>query len=243
MRNVVWCSTVCGLTIGCGSVGHNNPADAAEPDAAPIDAAIDAPPDAPPDAACEKTLLVGGVDVAGQGWIIYQQQPEMITYGADYTQLTTSTTAMASSGGQLLLARASSVAVDQPFKLEVVMQVVAISSHADDTLDASAGILGSLTGQVGSSSDRAEMVSMYPDRIVWADDAATHAVNIVDGAFHTYVLAVDAKRQASLSLDGAVILTRASYVTNGTVAVGDQSNDAGLDATTRIKQVRLLCVD
>ena len=64
---------------------------------------------------------------------------------------------------------------------------------------------------------------------------------MTNGAYHTYVLSVDAAGVANVTIDGAAALTRAGYVTNGTIAVGDQSNDANVDGTLRIRSVKKLC--
>lgn len=227
----------CSLAFGCGS------SDPAEPDAridAPVDAAIDAAPDGPP--ACQPTvLLAGGTEVAAQGWLIVTQQPSTMTYGADYVQLTTSTAPNARTSGQLLLHRAMAVTAGQPFKLEVVMQVESVSTH--NTLDSAAAILGGFTPSFGNQAERSQMIYLDSARVGWADETQSSAFAVTDGAYHTYLLSVSAAGAAELRIDGTVALTRAGYSVNGTIAVGDQTNDPNVDSVTRIRSVKLLCLE
>ncbi len=127
----------------------------------------------------------------------------------------------------------------QAFKLQVVMQVVAVEPH--DQFDSAAAIMGSLHGSVGTQTDRGEMIYLDSAAIGWSDDTEHYAVDVTDGAYHTYVLALDAAGNASVSIDGVTALTRTGYVSNGTIAVGDQTNDANVDSTLRIRSVTLLC--
>lgn len=64
---------------------------------------------------------------------------------------------------------------------------------------------------------------------------------VASGAFHTYLLAVDADGTARVSIDGAPALTRAGFTTNGTIAIGDQTNDRAVDSMLRLRSVALLC--
>jgi hypothetical protein len=224
------------LGTGCGQVDATRHLDAA---AGPKDASIDAPPDAPPDAACQKTLLTGGSDVTTQGWTFTQQPPATVTNGADYVQLQTSTTAGQNVGGQLLVQYANAFTPGAPFKLEVVMLVQAVNSH--NQFDSGAALLGGFTAPFGTTQERGQMIYFDAAGLGWADDSQTHAATITDGAYHTYVLSVDTAQMATLTMDGNPMLTRGGFTSNGTIAIGDQTNDANVDSTLRIKSVRLLC--
>ncbi len=229
--------------LGCGS--SNQRADASVPpiDAAPeVDAAIDAPAvdamiDAPPP--CPKTLLVGGRELAAQGWLTASQAPSTLSDGPDYTQLQTTTTASAQTGGQLLIYHPAAVELDQPFKLQVVMLVEQVSPH--NPLDSAAAILGSFMPTVGNNTDRAQMIYLDAARLGWADDSQSFAAPVVNGAYHTYELSVDASRVARVTVDGTPALMRNNFSTNGTIALGDQTNEPNLDGTVRIRSVTLLC--
>ncbi|MFP2896718.1 hypothetical protein [Corallococcus sp. 4LFB] len=184
-------------------------------------------------------LLVGGTDIAEQGWTAYSQAPNTLTYGADHVRLATSTNSGAQSGGQLLLAKANAVAPTQPFALRVTMQVESVNKH--NQLDSGAAILGSIVGTVGNSTDRAQMIYLDSAAMGWADDSQSSAFAVTDGAYHVYELAVNADKVATVSVDGVAKLTRNNFVTNGTIAIGDQTNDRNVDGVVRIKLVEKLC--
>ncbi|WP_233609715.1 hypothetical protein [Corallococcus sp. AB049A] len=184
-------------------------------------------------------LLVGGTDIAAQGWTTYSQAPNTLTYAEDYTRLATSTNSGARTSGQLLLAKTNALDPTQPFKLRVTMQVESASRH--NQLDSGAAILGSLTGSAGTATDRAQMIYLDSAAIGWADDTQSAAFAVTDGAYHIYELAVSADKVATVSVDGVVKLTRNNFTANGTIAIGDQTNDPNVDGAMRIKSVEKLC--
>lgn len=229
---------VVGALAGCGDDGATA-IDAAAIDAGP-DAAVDGAADAAPDApTCPTTLLTGGSDVTAQGWTVVMQGPATVSYGADHVRLQTTTTLGANVGGQLLIVRADAVPVGQPFAVEIVMQVEAVDPH--NALDAGAAILGAFTAPFGNAVERGQMIYLDAARIGWADDSQTQAFAVTDGAYHTYRLAVDGAAVAHLAVDGVERLTRAGFVVNGTIAIGDQTNDPRVDGTVRIRAVTRLC--
>ncbi|UJR83164.1 hypothetical protein [Sandaracinus amylolyticus] len=221
----------------------------APPDAADIDAGSDAgeePTDAGVDAGsvdaatCPTTLLVGGADIASQGWTTAMGDPATLTYGADHVQLeTTTASGGARTSGHLLLTRAGAVVPGEPYRLEIEMRIDSVTPHNQG--DSAAAILGSFTPLFGIPAERAQMIYVDANAVGWADDSASSPLAITNGEYHTYVLAVDASGAAELSIDGAPVLTRAGYTTNGTIAIGDQTNDPNVDSTLRIRSVRLLC--
>lgn len=193
----------------------------------------------PPDAAtCPTELLTGGTDIASQGWSVVMQAPATLTNGPDHVKLQTTTGATTS--GQLLLDYPGAVEVGKPFKIQVVMQVDAVSPH--NPLDSAAAILGSFTPQFGTSAQRGQMIYLDAAKIGWADDTQSFAVAVTDNAYHTYELSVDAGGAATVSVDGARALTRNGFTTNGAIAVGDQTNEANVDSTLRIRSVTRLCL-
>jgi hypothetical protein len=219
-------------SVGCGStkgssVDANTSIDAA------IDVAIDAP-------ACPKMLLVGGTDVVSQGWSIIMQPPASLTNGPDYALLQTSTPAGTSTSGQLLLSYPGALEAGQPFKLQVVMLVAAVNPH--NQLDSGAAILGAFTPPFGGTSDRSQMIYLDSGKIGWSDDTQSFAVSITNNAYHTYELSVDANNVARVSVDGVQALMRSGFTFNGTIAVGDQTNDRNVDSTLRIRSVTKLCL-
>jgi len=197
--------------------------------------------DAPPDtASCPKMLLVGGTDVTTQGWSMVMQGPNTLTYGPDYVQLQTTTTGTG-MGGQLLLSYPGAVETGKPFKLQVVILVESVTSH--NALDSAAAILGSfMTPPFGSTTDRSQMIYLDTDKIGWGDDAPRpFLVSVTNSAYHTYELSVDAADVASVTVDGTQALTRNGFVSNGAIAIGDQTNDPNVDSVLRIRSVTKLC--
>jgi len=225
MRGVMVCVVA---SLGCGSV-KNSPADASMV----ADSAGDA-------AGCQpKVLLVGGTDIAPQGWATVMQPPASVTYGPDYVHLQTSTTTMASTSGQLLLNYPGALEIGKPFKLQVVMLVESVNPH--NQFDSAAAIMGSFTPPFGADNDRNQMIYLDSGKIGWADDIQSFTVSVVNNTYHTYELSVDAANVAQVSIDGTPALIRNGFVFNGAIAIGDQTNDANVDSVLRIRSVTKLC--
>lgn len=235
--------------VGCGSsdsgpldASIDSSVDAAEDASsdASVDAGTDAATDAGADAGCQPTvLLVGGTDVATQGWTTTSMAPATVSYGADYVELATTTSSGASIGGQLLLSYPNAVTAGMPFAIEVVMQVVSVNVH--NPLDSGAALMGSFTAPFGTGAQRGSMVYLDPAALGWADDSQTQAFAVTDGAYHTYVFAVDGSGVATVRVDGNPAPPRNGFTTNGTFAIGDQTNDPNVDSTLRIRSVTKLC--
>jgi hypothetical protein len=215
---------------GCGSVSHPTSDANTTVDASDSDAATDA-------ATCLKTLLTGGSNVVPQGWSIVMQAPATVSYGPDYVRLQTSNGTTTS--GQLLLDYPGALEVGKPFKLQVVMLVESVNPH--NPLDSAAAIMGSFTPPFGAGNDRNQMIYLDGGKIGWADDTQSFPTSVLDNAYHTYELSVDAASVAHVSVDGIPALTRNGFVFNGTIAVGDQTNDANVDSVLRIRSVTRLC--
>ncbi|WP_375768930.1 hypothetical protein NR798_45845 [Archangium gephyra] len=184
-------------------------------------------------------LLVGGDDIAAQGWTTVMQTPSSLTYGADYVRLATSTNSGGSTSGQLLLTRANAFDATKPFKLHVTMQVESVNNH--NSLDSGAAIMGSFTPPFGNGTDRAQMIYLDNAAIGWSDDTQAAAFAVTGGGYHVYELAVDAAKVATVSIDGVAKLTRNNFTATGTLAIGDQTNDPNVDGAVRIKSVERLC--
>ncbi|QDE98751.1 hypothetical protein [Myxococcus xanthus] len=184
-------------------------------------------------------LLNGGDDITEQGWTTVAQTPNTLTYGADYVRLSTSTNSDSATSGQLLITRADAFDGTKPFKLQVTMQVESVNDH--NVLDSGAAILGSFTRPFGNAVDRSQMIYLDSAAIGWADNTQSAAFSVTDGAYHVYELAVDASKVATVSIDGVAKLTRTHFTTNGTLAIGDQTNDASVNGAVRIKSVALMC--
>jgi hypothetical protein len=213
------------LLITAAACGSSSPPDSP-------DAAIDAP-------TCPKVLLTGGSDVTAQGWTVVQQAPSTLTYVDDYTRIETTTVSMARTSGQLLLTHPTAVEVGQPFRIQFELMVESASRH--DPLDAGAAILGAFTPPFGNSTDRAQMIYLDTAALGWSDDTASFPAAIVNGAYHTYVLSVDSAGVGRLTTDGTAALTRDNFTFNGRIAIGDQTNEPGIDGAMRIRKITRLC--
>jgi hypothetical protein len=219
--------------VGCGEPGVRALPDAPpDPDAPPADAGPDAAPCA------DATLFTGGTAHAAQGWQVYQQGAASLGFSDPQTTFLRTATQGATSG-QLLLARPGTLVAGKPFVLEVVLRVVSVSPH--NQFDAAAAILVGLTPPFGTPTERAQMIYLDPRSVGWADDSQSAIVDNLDGAFHTYRLAVSATGAAQLSRDGAPLLSRTRLEVTGAIAIGDQTNDPGLDAELQIRSVALRC--
>jgi hypothetical protein len=217
--------------LGCGEV-KGAPADAPPGDTAPADT----PPDTA--ATCPRTLLIGGTMVEPQGWSVVMQPPAALIYGPDYVRLDTSTTMGASTSGQLLLHYPGALP-PPPFRIQVVLLVERVNPH--NSFDAAAAIMGSYTPPFGVGNDRSQMIYLDSGSIGWADDTQAFTASVANNTYHTLELAVDARTTAQVKLDGVPALTRSGFVSNGAIAIGDQTNDAQVDSAIRIRSVTLLC--
>jgi hypothetical protein len=221
-----------GALLGCGEV-KDMPSDAPAGSDGP---AVDAAPDAA--ATCPRTLLAGGMPVEPQGWSIVMQPPASLTYAQDYVRLDTSTLMGASTSGQLLLNYPGALPAP-PFRLQVVLLVERVNPH--NQYDAGAAIMASYTPPFGAGNDRSQMIYLDGGRIGWADDTLSFTTSITNNAYHTVELAVTASAAAEVTINGVPALVRNGFVTNGAIAIGDQTNDAGVDSAIRIRSITLLC--
>jgi len=191
------------------------------------------------------TLLSGGTDVAAQGWQVAMQAPATISYGTDFVKLSTSTISQAPTSGMLLLYHPNAIEAGKPFRIRIELAVDAVNTH--NTLDSGAALLASFTPPFGVQRDRQEMVYLDPTRVGWGDDSppspttSTAPFAVADGNYHTYELALDTAGTLSLQADGTPELSRTAFTTNGTFAIGDQTNDPNVDSTLRIRSIVALC--
>lgn len=182
-----------------------------------------------------RQLLVGGRDVVEQGWTIHQAAPSTLSYGADWTELSSSTNPGGRLSGQLLISYPDAVDPATTFHVRAELQVMAVNRH--NQLDAGAALLGAFTPPAGNARDRSQMIYLDDNAIGWSDDTGSSPMQVIDGAFHVYELIVKADGLATVSVDGALKLTRPGFTTNGRIALGDQTNDPNVDGTLRIRSV------
>ncbi len=75
----------------------------------------------------------------------------------------------------------------------------------------------------------------------WADNTQSAPLPVTNGLYRTYLFSVDATHTARVSVDGVPLLTRPGFVSLGTFAFGDQSNDPNVDGVMRNRSVDLRC--
>lgn len=187
-------------------------------------------------------IFTGGTAPVTQGWTVISGPPATLTEGEDYLGFATTTTTGAAFSGWQLLYRAGVVPTDRPFALRVELRVEAVNQH--NTADSAAALLGSFSPESnhGTQAERASMVYLDADGLGWGDETKSASVRVTDGAYHTVELAVDVDRTATVRFDGTARFTRPGYVTNGTIAVGDQTADARLDSKLRIRSISRVCL-
>lgn len=204
------------------------------------DAASDGPlPDAVP-SCVPLVALAGGSDVAAQGWTVASLAPSSLTYGADYTRIETTTTTGARTGGAMLLHRADLIETDKPFAIEIEMLVESAGRHNEG--DAGVAILGDYSPLFGMPGEREKMVYIDPTGVGFADNSQSKAMNVIDGAYHTFVLSRDAAGVMHFSVDGTEALMKTAYTSNNRFALGDQTNDPNLDGVIRVRKITKLCL-
>jgi hypothetical protein len=95
----------------------------------------------------------------------------------------------------------------------------------------------------GAINERSQMIYLDAGKLGWADDSQSFTQPIADNLFHAVELAVaaDGAAQVTFDDDAAAVLVRAGFVSNGAIAIGDQTDDASVDGAIQIRKVELLC--
>ncbi len=210
---------------GCGRFGFDD-FSVTVPDAT----SSDSTPPGDTTSCTPRVLLAGGTDPTTQGWTIQSQTPFTLSYAAGDTIIDTTNTGLC-----LLVLDAGLV---PPFALEVTLRVETVDAH--NQFDAGVALLvGYSLPPFGSPTDRAQMVYFDNGAIGWADD--TQSAQLATTTEQRYRLDVDAGGKASFGLAGAPLLSRTGFATNGTIALGDQTNDANVNSRVHIREVRTAC--
>jgi hypothetical protein len=184
-------------------------------------------------------LLVGGTDPVAQGWVVSQNAPATLSLGADYAELATSNGAQTS--GTLLLSRANTFLPGMATTVRIVLQVVSVNPH--NLYDSAAAILLGYTPPAPEGTiARGQMIYLDSNAIGFTDDTQTAASTVVDGAYHTFDVSLDAADTLRVSMDNVAKLTRANATRGtGVLGIGDQTNDQNVNATMRIRSVKKIC--
>jgi hypothetical protein len=237
MRSMgVFVAAVVGGSAACGSV--STLPDAGGSSDGP-GATIDGPPGSA-DACANRVLLDGSVPYNQQGWLLTSGGPAFAGQGPDPTATQIQTdTGPNGEAGYALLSLPGAVPTGAPFRIEWEVLVLEVDPH--NLFDAGVVLMASYGGGFGLPEDRAQMVFIDRDRVGWADESQIQPANAVDMAFHRYTFTVDATRRATLERDdGSISLVRQNFTTNGTIAIGDQTNDTGVDGNILVRRITLL---
>ncbi len=221
----------------CGSVANLPDAGANGDGPGPT---VDSPPGSA-DACTNRVLFDGAVPYTQQGWVLFSGGPSGVypsPMDPTATQIQTDTDPNGIAGYGLL-SLAGAIPTNAPFRIEWELQVLEVDPH--NLFDAGVVLMASYGGGFGQPTDREQMVFLDRDRAGWADESLIVAVNSVDMAFHRYTFTVDAARRATIERDdGAFSLVRDNFTTNGTIAIGDQTNDQGVDGNILVRRITLL---
>lgn len=190
------------------------------------------PDDASAGACVPRRLLTGGQPVEGQGWTIARVGSGTITYGGGMTTLTTTENAR-----QLIVLR--DAFPPSRWALTIVAQVVqsggCMAGHA------AAAFMAGFHDPVGDTADRARMLCVRDDGSAWGDGTVSTGVGLDTLGQIKLERTANGIRATVQSAGGMSTFSSGGFTSNGTIAIGDQTTNAGLDSTIRIVSVDLTC--
>jgi hypothetical protein len=192
------------------------------------------PIDAPPSAGCvARRLLTGGMPVEQQGWTIERVGSGTVSYGGGMTTLTTT-----GSARQLLVLR-DAFPPDR-WSIQVTGEIT--SSGGCTASNAAIALMASFHDPAGSDTDRARMLCLTEDKVMWGDGTGSVGIALnTTGTIRLERTASAAIRATVQSGAGMASMTGGSFTSNGTLAIGDQSMDLGLESSFKIVYVDLMC--
>jgi len=179
-----------------------------------------------------RRLLAGGIAVEQQGWSIERVGTGTVTYAQGVTTLTTS-----NNGRQLLVLRN----VFPPTQWAIVIAGEVIQAGGHTPSNASIALMSSFTDPTGTDGERARMI--FVDEAAWGFGAGGTSIGTNMKLPSTYRLERTAGGglKASVTTTGTSSVSTGSFTSNGTIAVGDQTTEMGLDSTFRITSIDLEC--
>jgi hypothetical protein len=200
---------------------------------------------------CPQPLLEGSSTPDLQGWSVLQTSDAVGTVSSDQVLIQYNTASMpcpapCKTGPMVLYYKEIGISDGTAYALEWRLKVVTSDTH--NPLDAAVAFMGSFTPSTtfGTAPERSQMIYFETGAIGWADDSTApqavsrYLVNTTD-VFHVYRLDVDAAGHAEVRVDGNLALTREGFSTNGTIAIGDQTNEANLESQFLVYSIRKLC--
>ncbi len=192
------------------------------------------PGDAPATTCTPRRLLTGGTDPTAQGWTFVRQGAGTVAVGNGVTTLTTTNDAI-----QLLVLRDAFVP-GSPWAIEMVVEVVSSGGHGAS--NAAVALMCSFHDPVGDDADRRRMLFLDKDAYGWGEGGASIGGNTLQPVTYRFESTAMGGVKATIKIDGGTTaLTAGPFASNGTIAIGDQTAQAGLDSTVRISSVDFVC--
>jgi hypothetical protein len=179
-----------------------------------------------------RRLLIGGQPVEGQGWTIERTGSGTVTYGGGMTTLTTTGNAR-----QLIVLR--DAFPSSQWALTITAQVV--QSGGCTANHAAAAFMAGFHAPDGDAADRARMLCARQDGTAWGDGSVSTGVALDTLGQIKLERTANGIRAIVQSADGMSTLSSGGFTSNGTIAIGDQTTDPGLDSTIKIVSVDLTC--
>jgi hypothetical protein len=188
--------------------------------------------DAPAGACAPRRLLTGGQPVEAQGWTIERAGASTVTYGGGMTTLTTTGDAR-----QLIVLR--NAFPPAQWALTITAQVVQSGGCAPS--HAAAAFMAGFHEPVGDAADRARMLCASESSTAWGDGSVSVGATLATLGQLRLERTASGLRAVVLSASGMGTLSSGGFTSNGTIAIGDQTTNAGLDSTIKIVSVDLMC--
>lgn len=187
-------------------------------------------------------VLDGGFLPSEQGWNAltdFNLPPDVSTDGSILTVNTIgiSPPAGVPSGQFTLFYRNLGIDQTAGFSLELILRVLKVSEQ-HNLFDAGIAFLPSYHPDFfpGYPTDREQLIYFDEDGIGWGDETDSFALDTTND-FHTYRLTVENNGMASVFVDNVLALQRSGFQTNGIIAVGDQTNDLGVDGRLAVRSI------
>lgn len=199
-----------------------------------VDASTSSPIDAAPASTCvPRRLLTGGMDVTAQGWTVERVGLGTITYSPATTTLSTE------AGARQLIVLRDAFPPDR-WSIQVVGEITRSGGCTQN--NAAIALMASFHEPAGDANDRARMLCLSETSAEWGDGSSKIGIALNT----TGVLELERVPSASIratvqSGAGQTSMTANGFTSNGTLALGDQSTNLGLDSSIKILTVDLTC--
>lgn len=179
-----------------------------------------------------RRLLTGGMDVTQQGWAIERVGNGTITYEPARTTFTTKDNAR-----QLIVLR--DAYPSDRWAITVVGEIVQSGGCTEG--NAAVALMPSFHAPIGDANDRAKMLCASETAVMWGDNTVSIGVGLKTTGTVRLERTGATTIRATVQGSGQGTISGGPFTSNGTIAIGDQSTDLGLDSTFKIISVDLMC--